>query len=230
MHAPQSTADDHLAPAAEAASEVAPIARNDVQRRGRRDQGTTREAIASMGTRVARVAAAALVAAGTISASEQSPPAKHDILPTTYRLADVEFEFAEGAARDNSSIRVDGSGHGVVTGRSALTEETRSPFIVEPLEVFRLLQLCYRGGFFDLQPTYGEPEHVRLRSDGTVETLTTVVADAVGSRVSVRIGEFKRSVTYLKGHGFPPPVVIELEGRIRELASTGKRSDAHRGR
>ena len=114
--------------------------------------------------------------------------------------------------------------------RWELKDDTTSPFTVDSAEVFQLLQLCYRDGFFELQSNYGPVNEVRLRADGMVETLTTVVADATGTQVAVRIRGYKKSVSYLKGHGNPPPVVAELERRLNELATIGKRAHARGGR
>lgn len=159
---------------------------------------------------------AGMALAGTV------PDKPHDQLPSEYSLADVSFEFSEGGAYGGMSVRIGGNGKGVVTSSSQLREDTATNFEVVPATVFDLLQLCYRGGFFDLQPSYGPPNSVRLRSDGTVETLTTVVADAAWSRITVRIGQYAKSVGYLKGHGNPPPVVAEVETRIQQARDKGR--------
>ena len=170
-------------------------------------------AIAAVGTW------AMVLAAGSV-------PGKSDVLASSYALADVMFEFAEG----DKSIQIDGSGKGTVFEKSALKNQSASPFRVQPVEVFQLLQLCYREQLFDLPTTYGPPNTVRLRPDGIVETSSTAVADAAWSSVTVTIGGYRKSVAYLKGHGNVPAVVVELERRIKELAMIGSRSDVRGGR
>jgi len=172
----------------------------------------------------------AILLAGRIALGGENPAKQPEPLPSTYALADVEFELSEGGSRGGKSIHVNGSGSGSVVERWEVKEDTKSAFSVNSGEVFQLLQLCYREGFFDLQSSYGPPNWVRLLPDGMVETMTTVVADATGPQVTVRIGGYKKSVGYLKGHGNPPPVVVELERRLNELATIGKRTDVRGGR
>jgi len=155
---------------------------------------------------------------------------KVETLPSTYALVDVSIEFAEGGARGGRSLEISGKGTGQSRSSWELKADEVTTFSVAPAAVFELLQLCYREQFFDLQSSYGVPNHIRLRPDGTIDTLATVVSHSVPSRVLVRIGKFQKAVSYVKGHGHPPTVVAEVERRIEELAAAGMRTDQGGGR
>ena len=150
-------------------------------------------------------------------------------LPERYALAEVSFEYAEGAGQEGTLVRVDGTGKGIVRNFFALKEDEVSTFAISSQEVLKLLELCYRESFFDLKSLYGPPNHIRMGADGMIDTLTTVVSHAVRRSVTIRIGQYSKSVSYLPGHGNPPPVVTELARRIAQLRDTTK-ADTHVGR
>jgi len=153
-----------------------------------------------------------------------------EVPPSKYSLSEVSFELWEGGSQGSTSVRFDGTGRGTVKTTWLMRGDTTETFGVEPAKVFELLQLCYREGFFALQSTYGPPPSIRLGADGTIESITTVVADASGTSLTVRLGSYTKSVGYLKGLVKPPSVVTELERRIDELRTTGSRSAGNGGR
>jgi hypothetical protein len=167
----------------------------------------------------------AIVAGSSYAGAGKAPPAP-------YALASVSFEVTGGGPQSGWSLRVDGTGTGMrVSHNPLLPEAERSQFKVDPSEVFELLQRCYREGVFDLNSAYGPPLKIRLREDGVVDTLVTVVADASWSSLRIRIDGYEKSISWLKGFGNPPPVIEELEQRIEALeaeASGSGGSSNHR--
>src|SRR5262245_9392330 len=149
-----------------------------------------------------------LAAAGEPTSVQSAPPA-------SYLLTDVSFEWYEGGGFSGGrAIHIDGAGKGTIISHNGLAGSTTSTFKVDPMEVFRLLELCYRHDVFALNDRYGPPNTVRLNPDGRVETLGHGVADAVWMRVTIRIGGYEKSIGWMKGLGVPPPVLDELEHRI----------------
>jgi len=60
----------------------------------------------------ALVVSVALLLIGDSAASAERPAKKPRALPSTYALADVEFELSEGGSRGGKSIHINGSGSG----------------------------------------------------------------------------------------------------------------------
>jgi hypothetical protein len=180
--------------------------------------------------RLATVLGIAILLGASGSTSLAAERLDSDTPPGKYALSDVSIEVRESGNQESTSTRIEGAGRGTVTTTWKLRDDTTSTFQVEPARVFQLLQLCYREGFFGLQSSYGPPPTLRLGADGTVETGSTIIADAGGTSVTVRIGGYMKSVGYLKGSSNPPPVVTELERQVNELRTTGSRTDGHGGR
>lgn len=143
--------------------------------------------------------------------------------PSEYSLSDVVFEFRTISPRnDGTLIRIAGSGKGSRVDYVPLGHDHTSEFAVNPQEVFQLLELCYRGHFFELNASYDRPNlFVRRGPKGTVETYTMVVSGYAGESVTLRIGAYSKSVGY-EPEGDPPPLVPGLARRIHELAQLGE--------
>ncbi len=112
-------------------------------------------------------------------------------------------------------VRVGGNGKGARINRASSDRVTTAECAVDTNEVFQLLQLCYRNDFFDLREAYGPRNWPRLREDGTVELMGTVVSGGAGRTVAIEIGKYSKSVAYTILD--PPPVVLELASRIEKL-------------
>ena len=149
----------------------------------------------------------------TFSAERNMPPGK-------YLLTDVVFEVTDngGLAGGSSTVRVSGTGRGVLVVRNPALPEQISEFAVDPKDVLRLLSVCYQNRFFDLEPSYGPPDSPRLTANGEVEVFSTIVADAGGRTITLQIGSYSKTVSYLVGF-YPPPILIEVSEAIEAMRS-----------
>jgi hypothetical protein len=96
--------------------------------------------------------------------------------------------------------------------------EESQAFSVDPKSVFDLLDLCYRKRFFELRDHgYGPPNHLRLRSDGTVDVMGTIISDGGGRTIKVSIGNYSKAASYSDFSGDAPAVLVELARRIEGL-------------
>jgi hypothetical protein len=140
--------------------------------------------------------------------------------PGSYSLSDVSIECKRGSSwGSQTTITLSGSGTGVKVESGELREPQSTALVIDPKEVFDLLQLCYRENFFSLLESYASPQFLRLGVGGRIDTLGTNISDATGQSVTVRIGKYSKSVGWLPGHGNPPAALSEIYKRVEEIAS-----------
>jgi len=170
--------------------------------------------------RLARIAFGAVVCISAAVAGEPDKPAVGGPVGP-YSLASVTFEYTEsgGSGTGPTITTVRGDGTGSRVSHPGFDRVESNEFAVEPKQVFKLLDLCYRKGFFDLNDRYGPPNWPRLRPDGMIDVMGTIIADGGGRAVTVRVGNYSKSVGYAEPGGDPPIVVLELVRRIGELPS-----------
>jgi hypothetical protein len=148
---------------------------------------------------------------------------KVETLPSTYALVDVSIEFAEGGARGGRSLEISGKGTGQSRSSWELKADEVTTFSVAPAAVFELLQLCYREQFFDLQSSYGVPNHIRLRPDGTIDTLATVVSHSISLlREGDVPAELQPDLQWIRGRLLKnePKLLRGVEGgKVRQFSS-----------
>ncbi len=159
------------------------------------------------------------VVVGSVRADDRTPcAAAHP--PSSFSLADVSIECKRvGGWGGQTTITISGSGRGVKTESGELRDPESTSFVVDPKAVFDVLQLCYRENFFSFLESYAHPEFLRLGVAGKIDTLGTVVSDATGESVTVRIAGYSKSVSWLPGFGNPPGILSEVYKRAEDIAS-----------
>jgi hypothetical protein len=161
-----------------------------------------------------------LTTVGGIVRADDSTPCAGSHPPSSFSLADVSIECKRtGGWGGQTTITLSGGGTGVKTESGELRDPQSTKFLVEPKELFDLLQLCYRENFFSFLESYAHPEFLRLGVAGKIDTLGTDVFDATSESVTVRIGGYSKSVSWLLGHGNPPGVLSEIYKRAENIAS-----------
>ncbi len=143
--------------------------------------------------RLALTAFSLLLCARPSVASETDTPAEAGPIGP-YSLASVTFEYTEGGPYGSTTTIVRGDGTGTRMSQGGLGREASQAITVEPKSVFELLELCYRKRFFELRNQIGPPNSPRLRPDGTIDVMATVIADGGGHHQ----GEYRQ---LLKGCG-----------------------------
>jgi hypothetical protein len=135
-----------------------------------------------------------------------------------YSLASVKIEYTEGGLYGSTTTTLSGDGTGMRVSDLGSGRVERRTFSVEPQRVFELLDLCYRKRFFELRDHgYGPPNHLRLRPDGTIDVMATVIADGGGRSIRVTIGNYSKVASYSDPGGEPPAVLVELARRLGEF-------------
>jgi len=180
---------------------------------------TRNEAEKNSMMRLASLAALVVIVHG-IACADEAAARPSAAPPSSYALAEVVFECRRSASQyDDSTITLSGKGTGVRVERAWPDRTNTVSFVADPHEVFELLELRYREHFFELSDSYEVTQSPRLGPAGKIQTLNLMVSDAASETISVRIGNFSKSVTYLPSYGNPPPVVVELSKRLNEIAS-----------
>jgi hypothetical protein len=141
--------------------------------------------------------------------------------PPEYSLDDVVIEYVtdeEMLPRWGFAIRLTGAGKGMYHEADPSDPVRVRELDVDPEEILGLLELCYRDRFFDLEDRYTTTAHPRLDPNGTVQVIEVVTSDAPMPALTVRIGNYAKTVRYLEPYGNPPDLLQELAKRMRGLA------------
>lgn len=163
---------------------------------------------------------ALLTLLGAVTRGADPEPCVVEQPPSHYSLADVVFECKRvGGWGGQTAITLSGHGTGVRITTSEAGDEQTTKFIVEPKEVFDLLQRCYEDNFFSFLGDYKHAQAADLGVGGNVRVLEENVYDATYKSVTVRIGDYSKSVSFFPGHGSPPAVLNELCKRAEDMAS-----------
>jgi len=157
-----------------------------------------------------------LFASGGLATEPDRPVESGPIGP--YSLADVTIEYTEGGPYGGTTTTIRGDGTGTRGSQLGFGREERYTFSVEPKRVFELLDLCYRKRFFELRDHgYGPPNQLRLRPDGTIDVMATIIADGGWRTIKVTIGSYSKAASYGDPGDDAPAVLRELARRFREL-------------
>lgn len=138
----------------------------------------------------------------------------------------IEWELLPGWGLGHSEIRIPGRGPGAFTqqhlvrGATNFQAETVSrnlEFTVD--EFIILLTAFYDACFFDLGHRYATRTMPGLDAQGRLETSQSLVVDVDEIKLTVTLGDYKKTVQFTAAKRFPVPSELRaLADTVREFA------------
>ena len=138
--------------------------------------------------------------------------------PNGISLSEVSISLEHETWGDRTTITLSGKGTGERVRRTVEDETTTTSIAVEPKEVFALLEYCFKERFFHLAASYGVSDSVRLDPGGKLLFSSVTISDATTETITVQLGAYKKSVSFLRDEGDPPPALLELSKRITGIS------------
>ena len=137
--------------------------------------------------------------------------------PAISAMKDAEIRLSYGGRSNQSHVTFSGTGHGHVSHELGMGRTEAYDFAITDKDFIDILNRFYQAYFFDLADSYGNPNFVVLKEDGTIDIQYIAESGASGTGISLKIGDCVKRTSYNLS---APSELLALARFLQDFPST----------